>query len=157
MNKQSKYYKHRVCELCGEEFYGAGRKCQPCRFYLKLHPEGLYPQPERGEVLYADNGDPVCHICRKAYRKLGNHIRFYHHISQKEYRERFGLHHNTKLSNEDYINMMFDYNMENYDVVVKENLLEGGKGTRLITGNEIPRRKIGNNQIVKRLAREVDN
>jgi hypothetical protein len=52
--------------------------------------------------------------------------------------------------------MMNNYTMEYYDVVVKENLLKHGKGTRLITGNEIPRRKIGNNQIVKTIAKETN-
>lgn len=154
MAKQAKY--HLVCDLCGREFYGRGFKCPSCYAYLREHPEGLYPQPKVGEILYATNGDPVCHICRKAFRKLGNHIRFYHNITQEEYRERFRLHHNTRLSNEEYIDMMNNYTMEYYDVVVKENLLKHGKGTRLITGNEIPRRKIGNNQIVKTIAKETN-
>ena len=147
MAKQKKY--HLVCDLCGREFYGKGYNCPSCYAYLRLHPEGLYPQPKPGEVLYAPNGDPVCHICRKAYRKLGNHIQFFHHISQKDYREMFKLHHNTKLSNKDYIDTMLSYNMEYYDKVVKENLIKGGKNTRLVTGKELPKRKIGNNRITE--------
>ena len=137
----------RVCKLCGDLFNHAGYYCQSCSAYLRLHPEGLYPQPEYGEVLYADNGDPVCHICCKAYRKLGNHIKFKHHITQETYRERYGLHHNTRLSNEDYINQMRIYNTVNKEIVVNRNLLEKGKRTRISETHNLPGRKIGNNQI----------
>lgn len=148
---------HRVCRLCGDEFSYAGYYCQPCSAYLRKHPEGLYPQPNEREVLYATNGDPVCHICRKAYSKLGSHIRNYHHMTQTEYRDKFKLHHNTKLTNESYSNKMVDYVMEYYDIAVKENLLKAGKNTRLITGKELPKRKIGNNQIIKTRVGEVIN
>ena len=76
----------RVCEDCGDTYIGTkwSYKCPSCYAYLRVHPEGAYPQPDYGEVLYASNGDPVCHICCKAYRKLGNHIRFKHKITQEE-------------------------------------------------------------------------
>lgn len=138
-----------TCSLCGREFYGKGYKCPSCYAYLREHPEGLYPQPKYGEVLYATNGDPVCHLCRKAFRKLGNHIQFFHKMSQNEYREKFGLHHNTRLSNEEYVEKMRDYTLDYYDVVIKENLIESGKATRISITNNLPGRKIGNNRIQK--------
>ena len=137
----------RVCDFCGKEFFGAGFKCPTCYAYLRKHPEGLYPQPQYGEVLYAPNGDPVCHICRRAVRKLGNHIAFYHNMTQKEYREKFGLHHNTRLSNGEYIDKMRTYSIDNYDLVIAENLIEGGINTRTTHKNCLPGRKIGNNKI----------
>ena len=143
----------RVCKLCGDLFNHAGYYCQSCSAYLRLHPEGLYPQPEYREVLYADNGDPVCHICRKAYRKLGNHIKFKHHIDPNVYKERYGLTHNTRLCNQEYVEKMREYNIENWDVVVSRNLIEMGKGTRVSKDNILPARKIGNNQIQHNIVR----
>ena len=140
--------KKNICKLCGEEFNFAGYYCPSCYAYLREHPEGLYPQPEYGEVLYAENGDPVCHICCRAYRKLGNHIQFKHHMDQNKYRERYGLHHNTRLSNLDYVDQMRYYNNKYKDIVVKRNLIESGKGTRISDSNIIPGRKIGYNKIL---------
>lgn len=139
----------RVCEDCGDTYIGTkwSYKCPSCYAYLRVHPEGAYPQPDYGEVLYASNGDPVCHICCKAYRKLGNHIRFKHKITQEEYRETFGLHHNTRLSNQDYINQMRIYNIVNKETVIDRNLIKRGKKTRISKKHNLPGRKIGNNQI----------
>ena len=132
-----------TCELCGRPFKSKGFYCCSCYQYLRVHPEGLYPEPELGEVLYAPNGDPVCHICRKAYRKLGNHIRFAHGLSQEEYRELFKLYHSTRLSNKDYVETMREYVDKYYDVVVEENLISGGKKTRVSENNILPGRKLG--------------
>lgn len=139
--------KYITCDLCGDTFYGRGYKCPSCYAYLREHPEGLYPQPKYGEVAYAVNGDPICHICCKAIRKLGNHIAFKHKISQNEYRERFGLYHKTRLSNVEYINKMHDYSLDNYEKVIYENLIKCGKKTRTSKQYILPGRKIGNNQI----------
>ena len=139
--------KVRYCNLCGDISDTTGKYCQKCYMYLKLHPEGKYELPPKREIHYASNGDPICHICGMAYRKLGNHIAFRHHISQQEYREMFELHHNTRLSNNSYKETMREYNKRNYDVVVKENLIKYGVNTRITLENNLPGRKIGNRQI----------
>lgn len=139
--------KVRYCNLCGDVSDTTGKYCQKCYMYLKLHPEGRYKLPPKGEIHYAPNGDPICHICGMAYRKLGNHIAFRHHISQREYREMFRLHHNTRLSNIGYKETMREYNKRDYDKVVKENLIKGGVNTRITLENNLPGRKIGNRQI----------
>lgn len=51
-------------------------------------------------------------------------------MSQNEYREMFGLYHNTRLSNEDYKDMMRKYNYKYAKVVVNNNLIKGGINTR---------------------------
>lgn len=139
----------RICKLCGESFEAPGFCCQSCYTYLRNHPEGIYPLPKKGEIGYAENGDPICHICGMAYRKLGNHIYNKHHISQNDYREMFGLHHNTKLSHTDYTKQMKEYNTKYYDKVVKENLIKGGITTRISDNNILNGRKIGNIVIPK--------
>ena len=143
------------CNLCGREYKENGYYCPSCYAYLRVHPEGLYPEPELGEVLYAPNGDPVCHICRKAFRKLGNHIRFCHNMSQEEYRELFKLHHSTRLSNDEYVDKMRSYVDDYYDLVVGENLIKMGEGTRTVKGRGLPGRKIGNNQVTTRRLKET--
>jgi len=139
----------KYCSLCGELNDTSGKHCQKCYLYLKKHPEGKYELPPKGEVRYAANGDPICHICGMAYRKLGNHIAFKHHISQNEYRDMFKLYHNTKLSNNDYKQHMREYNKRDYSIVVEKNLIENGVNTRTSNKNILPGRKLGKKIIEK--------
>ena len=89
-----------------------------------------------------------------ACRKLGNHIRFHHKMTQNEYRDKFSLYHNTKLSNKDYRELMREYNKRDYCLVVKENLIKGGINTR-VGKYDIPRRKLGG-YIKERTVSEVN-
>lgn len=135
---------NKICDMCGGKNTTTGKHCNSCYAYLKTHPEGIYDLPNEGEVRYAKNGDPICHICGMAFRKLGNHIQFKHHLSQEEYRDRFKLYRNTKLSNIDYQITMSNYNKIYKEIVVNQNLIEKGKSTRIITGQEFKeRRKYG--------------
>lgn len=118
------------CQDCGRLNNTTGKLCQACYRYYKLHPEGRYPLPKEGTVEYASNGDPICHICGEAHRKLGNHIQNRHDISQNEYRDKFKLYHNTRLSNKEYIEQMSNINNKHRDIVVKENLIKHGQNTR---------------------------
>lgn len=119
------------CLLCCGDNTTTGRYCNHCSQYLRKHPEGLYPLPKAGRVEYADNGDPICHICGEAHRKLGSHIAHKHFMTQNEYRDKFKLYRNTKLSNYEYRKKMLEYNNTYKEKVVKENLLEKGKKTRI--------------------------
>lgn len=134
----------RTCKLCKNKFGQKGYYCPSCYAYLRIHPEGIYELPNAGEIRRASNGDPICHICGMAYRKLGNHIAFKHHMTQNEYRDMFKLYHNTKLSNYEYIDKMSQYNNIHKDIVVKENLIKGGKKTRITPEMQnMPKRKYG--------------
>ena len=99
-----------ICDICGNKNTTTGKHCNSCYAYLRRHPEGIYDLPKPGEIKYAPNGDPICHICGQAHRKLGNHIRFKHQMSQIEYREKYKLYRNTRLSNYEYQEKMSKYN-----------------------------------------------
>lgn len=129
------------CQLCDGVNNTTGKYCNSCYSYLRNHPEGLYPLPQKGEVHYAPNGDPICHICGMAIRKLGGHIAQKHHMSQEQYRDMFELYHNTRLSNEEYINRMAKINNKYKDVVVGENLIKAGINTRVTHQNGLNGRK----------------
>lgn len=136
--------KNKICSMCGGENTTTGKYCNSCYAYLRRHPEGAYDLPECGVVKYAPNGDPICHICGQAHRKLGNHIRLKHHMEQNEYRDKFKLYRNTRLSNMEYQETMAGYNRKYRDIVVKENLIEKGKGTRITSDTVFEtKRKLG--------------
>ena len=138
------------CQMCGGNNTTTGKYCNTCYSYLRKHPEGDYPLPPKGVIHYASNGDPICHICGQAHRKLGNHIRFKHNITQNEYRDMFGLYHNTRLSNYEYIENMSQINNKYRDIVVKENLIKGGTKTRITHENGLAGRKF-QHKISKRI------
>lgn len=123
--------RNKICDICGGKNTTTGKHCNSCYSYLKKHPEGVYDLPNPGEIEYAPNGDPICHICGQAHRKLGNHIKFKHNIDQKQYRDRYKLYRNTRLSNKEYQKKMREYNKTYQETVVKQNLIENGKNTRI--------------------------
>lgn len=142
------------CQMCGGNNTTTGKYCNACYSYLRKHPEGDYPLPPKGVIHYASNGDPICHICGQAHRKLGNHIRFKHNITQNEYRDMFGLYHNTRLSNYEYIENMSQINNKHKDVVVKENLIKCGVKTRITHENGLAGRKF-QHKVTEKVLRHV--
>lgn len=140
--------------MCGGDNTTTGKYCNTCYSYLRKHPEGEYPLPPKGVIHYASNGDPICHICGQAHRKLGNHIRFKHNMSQNEYRDMFELYHNTRLSNSEYINNMSQINNRHKDKVVKENLIKCGVNTRISHENGLSGRKF-QHKVTEKVLRHV--
>ena len=120
-----------TCTKCGKTFNTAGYKCPRCYRYYRLHPEGLYISSPKGSVSYATNGDPICHICGEAHRKLGRHINDMHHLSVKDYCIQFRLPiRKNKLCNREFLEQMRVYNRIHSDVVVNKNLIKCGVNTR---------------------------
>ena len=142
------------CLMCGGNNTTTGKYCNTCYSYLRKHPEGRYPLPPKGVIYYAPNGDAICHICGEAQRKLGSHIAHRHHMSQNEYRDMFGLYHNTRLSNYEYINNMSQINNKHKDVVVKENLIKCGVKTRISHENGLSGRKF-QHKVTEKVLRHV--
>lgn len=142
------------CQTCSGNNTTTGKYCNTCYSYLRRHPEGEYPLPPKGVIHYASNGDPICHICGQAHRKLGNHIRFKHNMTQNEYRDMFQLYHNTRLSNYEYIENMSQINNKHKDIVVKENLIKCGVKTRITHENGLAGRKF-QHKVTEKVLRHV--
>ena len=142
------------CQMCGGNNTTTGKYCNACYSYLRKHPEGEYPLPPKGVIHYASNGDPICHICGQAHRKLGNHIRFKHNMTQNEYRDMFRLYHNTRLSNYEYIENMSQINNKHKDIVVKKNLIKCGVKTRITHENGLAGRKF-QHKVTEKVLRHV--
>lgn len=125
------------CKFCGNEDPRAIHMqgyCQVCYKYFVTDGKHAYDIPKFGEMVYAENGDVVCNICGKAFRKLGGHLVQAHGLTSKEAFIKFGWFRNAKASNENY--------REHMRKVIKpkcidDNLLEKGKPTRLIKGNKL--------------------
>lgn len=90
--------------------------------------------PHYGEVVYDANGNPICHICGKGFRKLLSHVWQKHELYGNEYKEMFGLDKKKGIMSEEAKELLRQRVKENYDKVVTKNLLKGGEGSRFKAG-----------------------
>ena len=121
-----------TCKECGkliERSYSG--MCQGCYVYFK-NGGTKNPLPEHGRIEHDINGKVVCHICGRAYTRLGSHVKESHNMTIDEYKEQFGLCRRTKTTERSYATMMRTYADNNG---MKERLCEIGKGTRIKTGD----------------------
>ena len=121
-----------ICLSCNKDvnaLYSEGL-CRACYKYFK---DGgtVNPLPDVGTIAYDERGYVVCHICGKAYRRLGTHVAQAHDLTIKAYKERFGLCNNAKTTEANYSRMMHDYA---YQYNMPEQLRIAGANTRIKPG-----------------------
>ena len=80
------------CKKCGKEMTKKydirhGEVCQSCYIYYR---DGGTDNslPPKGRILYDTRGYVICHICGKAYKRLGSHIRESHGMTIEVYKYR---------------------------------------------------------------------
>lgn len=117
------------CKFCGRPAPNNMRGyCQACYKYFVAQGRKVYPLPPNKELTYAENGDAICPICGKAFRKLGGHLYNAHKISCDEAFRMFGWHRRkAKATNKDYRKHMKTIQK---DYCVIDNLVCKGKSTR---------------------------
>ena len=104
--------------------------CQAC--YRYYHDGGVdNPIPPKGKIEHDHRGYVVCHICGRAYKRLGSHIKESHNMSITEYKAQFELCNNARTTERNYSehmhNLAYKYDMPN-------RLQETGKATRIKKG-----------------------
>lgn len=121
------------CTKCGKliptKIY-PNQTCQACyNYYLKGGTDNVIPP--KGKIVYDHRGYVVCHICGRAYKRLGSHIKESHNMSITEYKAEFELCNNAKTTEKNYSEHMhhlaYKYDMPN-------RLQETGKATRIKKG-----------------------
>jgi len=86
-----------------------------------------------GVVEYID-GNPVCEICGKSFKRLMTHVRQKHNMSAIEYKKKFGLNTSKGIISDVSRELSRKRVEENRHVL--ENIIEGGKKTRYSKGHE---------------------
>lgn len=123
------------CSKCGKDitskFY-PGNTCQGC--YLYYHKGGTdNPVPPIGTIKHDNRGYIICHMCGRAYKRLGSHIKESHNMTINDYKIKFGLCNNSKTTEAKYSsfmrNLAYKYDMPN-------RLIETGKETRIKKGEK---------------------
>lgn len=125
------------CKECGkhtDKSYSG--MCQGC--YRYFSQGGVVHQlPEHGRINHDANGKVICHICGRAYTRLGSHVKESHDMSIEEYKEKFGLCKRAKTTEINYSKIMHGY-AKAYKM--DERLLVVGQATRIKPG-ETEKRK----------------
>lgn len=124
-----------LCKFCGKDtshdnrYYGY---CQGCYNYFR-NGGTVNPLPPKGVIAKDYRGCVVCHICGRAYRRLGSHAKESHGLTIAEYKEQFGLCNNAKTTEINYSNHMhelaYKYNMP-------DRLQATGKATQIKVGEK---------------------
>lgn len=122
------------CTSCNKELTPANtysrRLCKACHNYFGKGGT-INPLPDPGTIAHDERGYVVCHICGRAYKRLGTHVKQSHDMTIKEYKERFGLCNNAKTTEANYSRMMHDYA---YQYNMPEQLRITGTNTRIKPG-----------------------
>lgn len=88
--------------------------CQSCYNYFRKGGV-INPIPDKGVIAYDHRGYVVCHICGKAYKRLGSHIKESHNMSIAEYKAKFELCNNARTTEKNYSqhmhNLAYKYDM----------------------------------------------
>lgn len=124
-----------VCSMCGKSTTRMypNNTCQGCYKYFR-NGGTVNPLPKMGEVSYDSRGYVICHICGRAYIRLGSHIKETHHLTISEYKERFGLCNRSKTTEKCYSQHMQDLA---YRYGMPDKLIEMGKKTRIKKGQKV--------------------
>lgn len=90
---------------------------------------------EKGKIHYDEKGYPRCHICGKSFKKVLTHVWQKHGMNEKEYKKEFELDAGKGIICQETREKLQQSIKSNYDVVVKQNLIKGGKSNRFTEGS----------------------
>ena len=119
------------CKECGKHIDKSySGMCQACYNYFR-NGGTINTIPEKGRIKYDINGKVICHICGRAYTRLGSHVKESHSMTIEEYKEEFGLCKRAKTTENSYSKIMHNHAMANN---MDKQLLVAGQTTRIKHG-----------------------
>lgn len=128
-----------ICEICSKSNSRTTYKerfnmilCDSCLLMCKKHD--FHYIPPKGEVHYDNEGNIICHICGRSFKKLSEHIRTKHHMDKDTYKEKFGLNRSVRLTGTNFIpNITNDITKYSSNTRFKEGHKKASKPKRLQT------------------------
>lgn len=89
-----------------------------------------------GVIEYNEDGQPKCEICGRYFTRVALHVRQKHEISEKEYKIQFGFDLKKGICSKESSEKSRIKALENYDKVIKENLIKNGEKSRFKKGGK---------------------
>jgi len=89
-----------------------------------------------GQIEYDDAGKPICEICDKSFNRVLSHVRQKHDMSEKEYKTLFGFDLHKGICSLESAEKSRLKALENYDLVIAQNLIGNGSKTRFVKGSK---------------------
>lgn len=123
------------CKACEKETKRMfpGGLCQGCYNYFRKGGTQNTPPP-KGVIARDSRGYVICHICGRAYKRLGSHLKESHDMTIAEYKYTFGLCVSAKTTHEEYSahmkSLALKHNMD-------KRLTQAGYKTRLKPGDKL--------------------
>jgi hypothetical protein len=89
-----------------------------------------------GVIRFTDEGNPICEICGKSFKRILCHVRQKHEMTAKGYKQMFGLDTSKGICSSVSSEKTRVQTLKNYQKCIKENLLQSGVSSRFKKGSE---------------------
>lgn len=89
----------------------------------------------KGVIEYDSNGNPICAICGKSFKRVVAHVRQKHNMTEREYKVAFGLDLKKGICSQASSNISRTKTLANYDKCIANNLTVGGTANRFKEGS----------------------
>jgi len=89
-----------------------------------------------GIVEYDENGNPICEICGKAFKRVLSHVRQKHDMDEKTYKKINGFDLRKGICSKESSEATRKKTLENYDKCIGENLIKKGEKSRFDIGSK---------------------
>ena len=89
-----------------------------------------------GVIEYNEDGLPMCEICGKHFRRVIAHARQKHQLTEREYKIQFGYDLKKGICSKESSEISRIKALENYDLVIRVNLMQKGVKNRFKVGDK---------------------
>lgn len=89
-----------------------------------------------GIINYDADGNPICEICNKAFKRVVSHVRYKHDMGEREYKLQFGFDLRKGICSKESSEKSRVSTLANFDKCISKNLLVGGGKSRFKEGSK---------------------
>ena len=93
-------------------------------------------ESKKGVIRYDEDGNPICEICNKSFKRVISHVRQKHDMNEREYKKTFGYDLKKGICSKKSAELSREKVFENYEKVVEKNLIKKGVKSRFTDGHK---------------------
>lgn len=90
----------------------------------------------KGIINYDADGNPICEICGKSFKRVISHVRQKHDLSEREYKLQFRFDLKKGICSKESAETTRVKTLVNYDKCIAKNLMVGGEKSRFKDGSK---------------------